>query len=652
MILLAGLAQGLAHQPPEELVEIEELDLAELLGTVSAASKREESLLQAPAAVTVLDRDQIRSSGVTSIPELLRTVPGVQVYRNAPGNWVVSLRGMNGLEGNNVVVLLDGTPLNRRLDAHVDWSSLPVTLEDLERIEVVRGPVSTLYGANAYTGVIALVSRRDDGVRATGTAGLDPSGSLGGTFVGAAGQQGERGGWSFRVNGASDRTLADNPVLERFYPASDGSHAEWDSMGLGALGTATVGQARLMADVAWGWGQISGIDQLTLDPIPLETETARLVTGLDLDGPVSASLRADLLHGSAWRDDDFLSRSGHGIVADEASVSGELSSTAAEILALRLGARGGAAHVTAPILNPSVDGLVRPFYGVWTTADLDASETWLFSGGVRVDGSGQVPRPQGSLRLSAVHHRSLWSARLTFASAFREPSYLELGARFVDPQTGLYLLDGDPTLPTPRITSLEAGLVLGDRQGARLMPTVFVQRMRDLVVENFESVVHPSYGTDPGGYVAGAELEGDTTLLRGVEGRAGMAALYWLDEVDERATAGVSEQNAALTSSLALRGSHARDRLTWGAWTSLASQRQYDVVTGVPPEDTHTTIPTSLDLGAQAELHFGARRFLALGLAGSTSTAAGSSEGPLPWAAQKGSTATLSLRWEPPGKNH
>jgi iron complex outermembrane receptor protein len=648
MIVLAGLAEGLAHQPPEELVQIEELDLAELLGTVSAASKREESLLHAPAAVTVLDREQIRSSGVTSIPELLRTVPGVQVYRNAPGNWVVSLRGMNGLEGNNVVVLLDGTPLNRRLDAHVDWSSLPVTLEDLERIEVVRGPVSTLYGANAYTGVIALTSRRDDGVRATGTASLDPSGSLRGTFVGAVGHQGERGGWSLRGNGASDRTQADNPVLDELYPTSDGSHAEWDSMGLGAQGSATLGQTQLMADVAWAWGQISGIDQLTLDPIPLETETVRLVTGLDVDGPVSASLRLDLLHGSAWRDDDFLSRSGHGILADEASVSGELSSSLTERLALRLGARGGAAHVTAPILNPSVDGLVRPFGGVWTTADLEPGERWLLSGGLRVDGSGQVPRPQGSLRLSAIHHRALWSARLTFASAFREPSYLELGARFVDPQTGLYLLDGDPSLPTPRITSLEAGLVVGERSGARLMPTVFVQRMRDLVVEDFESLVHPSYGTDPGGYVAGAELEGDTPVLPGVEVRAGLALLHWLDQVDPDATAGVSEQNAALTSSLAAHGQHARGLLSWGAWTALASQRRYDVVTGVPPEATRATIPASLDLGAEIELHFGARRFFALGLAGTTSTAAGRSEGPLPWAAQKGSVATLSLRWEPP----
>jgi outer membrane receptor protein involved in Fe transport len=647
MIFLAGLAESFAQAPPEELVQIEQLDLAELLGTVSAASKREESLLHAPAAVTVLDRDQIRSSGVTSIPELLRTVPGVQVYRNAPGNWVVSLRGMNGLEGNNVVVLLDGAPLNRRLDAHVDWSSLPVTLEDLERIEVVRGPVSTLYGANAYTGVIALISRREAGLRATGTTSLDPSGSLGGMFVAAVGRQGERGGWSLRGNGASDRTLADNPVLERFYPDSEGSHAEWDSMGLGGQASGTLGKVHLQAGVVWAWGQISGIDQLTLDPIPLETETVGAMTGLEVDGPVQASLRADFLHGSAWRDDDFLSRAGHGIVADEASVSGELSSQVAPILGLRLGARGGGALVTAPILNPSVDGLIRPFCGVWSTADLEPSEAWLFSGGVRVDGSGQVPNPQGSLRLSAIHHRELWSARLTFASAFREPSYLELGARFVDPETGLYLLDGDPTLPTPRITSLEAGLVLGERSGARLMPTVFVQRMRDLVVENFESLVHPTYGTDPGGYVTGAELEADTPLFSGVEVRAGLAFLHWLDEVDSRATAGVSEQNASLTSSLAAHGRHAQERISWGAWASLATERRYDVVTGVPPEATRATIPTALDVGAQAELHFGVQRSMSLGLAGTTSTAAGRPEGPLPWAAQKGSTATVSLRWEP-----
>src|SRR4029079_19334728 len=105
-LLLGGLgAAAVADWPPVR--HIEELDLEQLLGKVTAASRTEESVLTAPATVTVLDQEQIRQSAATTLPDLLRNVAGVQVLELAPGNFLVSLRGTGGLTGNNVVVLLD-----------------------------------------------------------------------------------------------------------------------------------------------------------------------------------------------------------------------------------------------------------------------------------------------------------------------------------------------------------------------------------------------------------------------------------------------------------------------------------------------------------------------------------------------------------------
>lgn len=147
----------------ESLEDLLGLELEDTLGTTSAVSRTEENVLSAPASVTSLDARAIRLSGARTIPEVLRLITGVQVQRVAPGSYLVAMRGAGGITGNNVIVMLDGMPLNSPVDGSVDWSTVPIHPRDLERIEVVRGPVSTIYGANAYTGVIQLISYRGFG---------------------------------------------------------------------------------------------------------------------------------------------------------------------------------------------------------------------------------------------------------------------------------------------------------------------------------------------------------------------------------------------------------------------------------------------------------------------------------------------------------
>ncbi|GAB4248509.1 TonB-dependent receptor plug domain-containing protein [Deferrisoma sp.] len=136
------------------------LSLEELLSAeVTTVSRRAELLSDAAAAVTVITAEDIRRSGVTSVPEALRLVPGVQVARIDANKWAVSARGFNGRFANKLLVLVDGRTVYTPLFSGVHWDAQDLLLEDIDRIEVIRGPGATLWGANAVNGVVNIVTR-------------------------------------------------------------------------------------------------------------------------------------------------------------------------------------------------------------------------------------------------------------------------------------------------------------------------------------------------------------------------------------------------------------------------------------------------------------------------------------------------------------
>lgn len=127
--------------------------------TVMSATKTDETWWNTPAAVYVLNNDDISRSGATSIPEALRMVPGVQVSRFHTSGWAVSVRGFNSDLSNKLLVLIDGREVYNHLFSGVYWDSQDVMLEDVERIEVIRGPGAALWGANAVNGVINIITK-------------------------------------------------------------------------------------------------------------------------------------------------------------------------------------------------------------------------------------------------------------------------------------------------------------------------------------------------------------------------------------------------------------------------------------------------------------------------------------------------------------
>lgn len=146
-----------AHQPS---IDIKGTSLVELMNMkITSVSKTEEQLSDAPAAVYVITHDDIRRSGVTSIPEALRLAPGVHVAREGAHSWAISIRGFNSDITNKLLVLIDGRSVYSPLFAGVFWDAQDTLLEDVERIEVISGPGGTLWGANAVNGVINIITR-------------------------------------------------------------------------------------------------------------------------------------------------------------------------------------------------------------------------------------------------------------------------------------------------------------------------------------------------------------------------------------------------------------------------------------------------------------------------------------------------------------
>lgn len=177
----------------ENFKDFAELDLEELLNTtIISASKREQKLSEAPNAISVITVEDIKQSGAVDLPDLFRMVPGmdvVSVYGNAYG---VSARGFNERFARRMLVIIDGRSIYTTFFGGVFWENDQVFLEDIERIEIVRGPGATLWGTNAVNGVINIITK-------------DPEAYQGVTLVGKAGNKRFRESVSRYSDNVSDK---------------------------------------------------------------------------------------------------------------------------------------------------------------------------------------------------------------------------------------------------------------------------------------------------------------------------------------------------------------------------------------------------------------------------------------------------------------
>ena len=209
-LCLMALGSGAAAQ------DVVGLSLEDLLNTeVSSVSRKSQRLSETAAAVFVLTGEDIQRSGATSIPEALRMVPGVQVARMGNARWAVSARGFNGRFANKLLVLMDGRSIYSPLFSGVIWEQEDTLIEEIERIEVIRGPGAAIWGANAVNGVINIITKKaraTQGGQATVSAGNEER--VGGSLR-WGGELGESGNYRVWAKGlrreASDDALNLDP---------------------------------------------------------------------------------------------------------------------------------------------------------------------------------------------------------------------------------------------------------------------------------------------------------------------------------------------------------------------------------------------------------------------------------------------------------
>ncbi len=290
-----------ASESELEATEVFSMSLEELLDIeVDIASRHSEKIFETPSAVYVITSEDIRRSGISRIPELLRLVPGFTVSQIDGNTWSIGSRGFKDSHGDKLLVLMDGRSIYSPLFGGVYWDVQDYVLEDIERIEVIRGPGATMWGANAVNGVVNIITKHSN----------DTEGGL--AVAGAGTNQdylavGRYGDWindkcSYRLYGKNNKR--NKNVYENGQDASDstdiprlGFRLDWAKDGQNSFnvqgdyydGTRDLNKWQEEEDVSgtnimvkWDHS-ISSLSALTLQLYYDRTERHSLVIGQDRD---------------------------------------------------------------------------------------------------------------------------------------------------------------------------------------------------------------------------------------------------------------------------------------------------------------------------------------------------------------------------------
>lgn len=251
---------------PDDLSDLSLEDLMDI--EVTSVSKTPQKLANSAAAIFVITNEDIRRSGVTCIAEALRMAPGIQVARLSQTKWAISTRGFNGRFANKLLVLIDGRTVYSPLNSGVYWDIQDTMLEDIDRIEVIRGPGATLWGANAVNGVINVITKKSQDTQ--------------GTLLTAGFGDEERGFGSIRYGGrVGDLTFR---LYGKYFDRDEAyadSHEANDSWNLI--------QGGFRAD-----GQLTTDDTLTLQGDIYDTDQGQTVATTSLTPPYTSIFREEI----------------------------------------------------------------------------------------------------------------------------------------------------------------------------------------------------------------------------------------------------------------------------------------------------------------------------------------------------------------------
>jgi outer membrane receptor protein involved in Fe transport len=535
-----------AAQAPAAAEEDEEAGSVPYEETVVTASRRAQSTLEAPNATTIITGEEIRMSGARSLPELLRRVPGADVMMMGVDSADVSFRGFNERIANKVLLLIDGRPEYEDFLGITLWPAIPIELNEIERIEIVRGPGSALYGANAMLGVINIITRAPGTGPAFEAKGWGGNGLIGGGSLVASGGSKLR----YRASAGYDqedkwsRDYADNrPDIVSQVPDS--------SLGYRSARANAVATYSFNRD--FSVSASAGVNKLFTEIYPIG-----ILRNFYLDG-VGGYAKADALLGPVklkfwWENLTAVAGPQYWPVG-ERTIGNSLQSNVFDFEAVfqKEFTLLGRHRITV-----GASGRLKRL--AWTyTGDLKqevhgagfAQEEWqpvrplTLTGSYRVDYHpllGYLQSPRVSAVWQFIEGQAI---RASFATAFREPTFSESYTNIATPIPGVngasLLTQGSTTLRPERLLSAEAGY-RGEaaRFGLEYDLALYWNWVNDLIVLSAVNPLPPAqaydptsgsyllgqahFQNDPNGYVArGAELGVTWSATRGLDIRVSAA---------------------------------------------------------------------------------------------------------------------------------
>ena len=488
-------APALADFDLDDLMEVRVVDIA---------SRREQSEFDAPATIAVITADDIEAEGFASVPEVLRRVPGVYVIQTNSNTFNVGLRGYNGLANDHAILLIDGRSVGDLSQGFVAWGALPLHPGDIERIEVLRGAGTTLFGANAVSGVINIITKRPldhDGLEAMAAAGTyavpenrvdggtrrwvhnSGSGYAAMHWRGMNDRLGGRVTLGFHGDPEADEPAARVvPVHGSFgYNAAASGEYRGEAMRLyGRLAHVQAENDHLLSTVDESIYLETAEQSLTLQWRRERLLDDRLVVDVQVDGRRLES-SAQLIVGSGETDDQTVSNyAGHGLAkADLTLLGGDEVFT--------LGAEASW-HRTNGLFDIDYRARYAALLAENTLVLLDAPRLSLNLGarfeqitttGGRYELTYRNVNPRGSL---VANFDDLHSVRLSVATAYRTPTPFENlttvdYAGYPEPAPRVAVVQSNPRLEPSQAASVELGYQARWVDGVRTDVVAYGQRV-------------------------------------------------------------------------------------------------------------------------------------------------------------------------------
>jgi iron complex outermembrane receptor protein len=427
------LAQSLKKLSIEELTQID----------ITTASRRTEPLATAAYAVSVIRGEDIRRSGAANLAEALRLADGTVVARADNATWAISSRGFNITTANKLLVMIDGRTVYSPLYAGTMWSVQDVPLDDIDRIEVIRGPGGAIWGANAVNGVVNIITK-------------PASDTKGGRLVAAAGTEdraialvqfgGSRGAADYRVYGKF--RARDGQVLASGADVHDGVHYGQAGFRIESRGTSR--DAWLLQGDAYG-----GREGLPDRP-DTHVDGANVMSRWERRFSPSRALRAQIYFDHTYRRVYQQLRDTRDTI--DLDVQQQFGAPRQQLIV------GGNARASSgddegnPAFHFDPSSRLSTIAGVFAQDEIAVvpGRLALVAGAKfeRNTFTGLEPQPSVRVRWTPTATRTAWAA---VSRAVRLPTRFDTDLRFTNPATGAITLTGSEQFASEKVVAYEAG---------------------------------------------------------------------------------------------------------------------------------------------------------------------------------------------------